>query len=251
MARLDPLQVSLLSYTVNNCQSKKTPLAPSFVVPETEGAIMRRIAIPVMFVIAVFIALLVGTPVRSNALTASASPQPTAAPLPPPPDLCQPGEPLIDDVVDARPPGLDEAAVNPAAEWATPATPGTATPTAETPRELYLVAITLPPGRCIPYTSVGNQKDGAIVMIVQQGKVQYRWGPAIPGSTPIVTIGDSADTLGNPAAGSTQTLFPGDWVTQDQQVWFTYRNVGGDSAVILKAVWAVPEIDQGCGGGCK
>ena len=51
-------------------------------------------------------------------------------------------------------------------------------------------------------------------------------------------------------SGSPQPLYPGDWITQDQKVLFSYFNAGSDTAIILKAVWAAPD-GGGCGGGCK
>jgi hypothetical protein len=45
-------------------------------------------------------------------------------------------------------------------------------------------------------------------------------------------------------------LYPGDWVSQNRKVAVTLTNVSGESAVILKAVFAKPE-GGGCRGGCK
>jgi hypothetical protein len=128
-------------------------------------------------------------------------------------------------------------------------------------RLLYLVEITLPPGDCMPYSALGNQKDGAIVMIVQQGVIQFQWEALDSGS-----VGEAQDERGDaegpvaaviggergPAVpeGTPQTLETGDWVTMDQQVQFSYSNPGTGDAVILKAVWAV-DRPGGCGGGCK
>jgi hypothetical protein len=161
----------------------------------------------------------------------------------PPANLCATADQIADPAADVRPPGLDDAAVVPAAEFAA----GEPLPA----RELYLVVITLPPGKCVPYESKGNQKDGAMVLIVQQGTIEYRADAYYDGPTPLVVWGDTHGTEGDVTLGTIKRLYPGDWVTHDQQVWFTYRNVGADPAVILKAVWAVQQPGSGCGGGCR
>jgi hypothetical protein len=197
---------------------------------------MYRVLAPVLFAILVVIGLIGSSPVDTSALTGSPTPEPSQMPD----GLCEPGSPADWEFADVRPSGPLDAAVVPAAELATSEP--------EPVRELYLVVITLPPGHCMPYSSPGNQKD-AIVMIVQQGAVEYLW-EAIPGTTPTVKRGSSAGSQGLSPEGTPQPLYPGDWVTQDQEVRFSYRNVGGDSAVILKAVWTDPE-GGGCSGGCR
>jgi hypothetical protein len=47
------------------------------------------------------------------------------------------------------------------------------------------------------------------------------------------------------------TLYPGAWVTMNDQMWFTLRAIGGESAEVLKAVWAKPPIDIGGAGGTR
>jgi hypothetical protein len=144
---------------------------------------------------------------------------------------------------DVRPPGSNVAVVMPAAELATPEP--------NPKRQLYLVTITLPVGGCMPYQAGGNQKDGAIVMIVQQGIVQLVWEPAFADTAPTITRGDM-DAGGTPVPDANpQTLYPGDWVTLDQQVTFAYRNVSAEPAMILKAVWADPNEEKGSHGGHK
>jgi hypothetical protein len=139
---------------------------------------------------------------------------------------------------DVRPPGATEAQVPPAVDDS---------------RELYLVVITLQPGECMPYDAVGNQKDGAVIWIIQQGVVVYTWKRAddTPAdATPVVEVGDNVSTLGRLLDDHQRWLYPGDWVSQDQKVEVTYTNMGSDTAIILKAVWAVPG-GGGCGGGCR
>ena len=132
--------------------------------------------------------------------------------------------------VDERPPG-PEAMATPAAEL------DLAEPDPE--RHLYIVFITLQPGECIPHEAIANQKDGAVVMMVQQGVVEFRWEPAFEDSTPTVNQGDMNSTT--PAlAGEVLVLYRDDWITMDQQVAFAYRNIGSEPAIVLKAVWAKP-----------
>ena len=109
----------------------------------------------------------------------------------------------------------------------------------------------------MPFDAPGNQKNGAVILIVQQGKVDYIWKPiedGDPDSTPTIECGDSAgnrdDISDEP--GESQILYPGDWITQDRRVQVSYGNVGSDSAIIMKAVFAVPEDGGGgCGGDCR
>lgn len=165
-------------------------------------------------------------------------------------------EPCTDDylAVDVRPPDRFDAAATPVVVGTSAA--GTPIPVTMD-RELYVVVIILPPRGCIPSDAPGNQKDGAVVWLVQQGKVEYIWDQAaqVPsGWTPSVTRGDLAgnriDLDGE--AGVAQTLFPGDWVTQDRKVAASIRNIGGDSAMIVKAVYAKSlGSGGGCGGDCK
>ncbi|MGH2614821.1 MAG: hypothetical protein ACRDJC_06250 [Thermomicrobiales bacterium] len=183
--------------------------------------------------------------------SAAQSSSPAATPIPASMEMLEfcpaeaEGDPGFDwEGSDVRPPGLPEAAVIPAAERLE------SEPDPE--RELYLVVITIPPGECMPSVAKGNQKDGAIVMVVQQGIVEYAWEPAFEGTSPIVKRGDTDSTVEDSVPpGTPQLLYPGDWITQDQEITFAYRSIGGDPAVILKAVWAVPEEEVGCAGGCR
>jgi len=144
---------------------------------------------------------------------------------------------------DVRPPGPRESQIVPAAA---------ATPGADA-HELYLVEIRLQPGECMPYEARGNQKDGAVIWMVQQGIVAYTWRMASdspPNATPIVRVGDTVSSPGRLAENSPRRLYPGDWVAQDQHIEVSYTNLGSDPAIIWKAVWAVPG-GGGCNGGCR
>ena len=198
---------------------------------------MVRMLAPALCAIALIVGLIGGSPAPSGAVQESASPAASSSPG----GICPPGSFEHWDTADVRPTGPLDADVVPAAELTT----GEPAPV----RHLYLVEIRLPPGGCMPYVSQGNQKDGAIVMIVQQGFILYQWEP-ISGTTPNVKHGDSSGGAATVTAGAPQPLYPGDWITQDQKVLFSYLNAGSDTAIILKAVWAAPD-GGGCGGGCK
>jgi len=147
---------------------------------------------------------------------------------------------------DVRPPRPQDAQVIPASDdpLSSDGTFG---------RELYLAVITLPPGECVPFEVTGNQRDGAVIWLVQQGVVHYAWRPvesSLPGATPEVEVGDNIKKDGAIAPLAPRRLYPGDWVTQNRQIEVTYTNIGGESAVLVKAVFAKPEFG-GCRGGCK
>jgi hypothetical protein len=169
--------------------------------------------------------------------------------------------PPIHEEMDVRPYGPIEAIVEPAVSNENP------------DHVLYLVEIILQPEECVTNETPGNQRFGAVVLMVQQGKVAYRWStfvpapgenvPVVPQTEPEVVRGDLAQVGNRYAANGVlyeddgvvlpddpQILYPGDWLTQDQRVDFTYRNIGSEPAVILKAVYAVA-AGGGCRGGCK
>jgi hypothetical protein len=187
-------------------------------------------------VVAVAFAMVVGVigsgSTRSLALEASPTPPPT-----PPTEVCDGTETdHWEDEIDVQPFGASDALVR---------------PLDSADQDLYLVVWTIRPGTCIPYTAAGNQKDGAIVLIVQDGVVEYTAEPYVAGSVAEVQWGHTTGDSDILDFGVTQTLYSGDWVTQNDQVWFTLRAIGGESAVVLKAVWAKPPIEAGCSGGCK
>lgn len=170
----------------------------------------------------------------------------------------QPAEGLASPVAECRVPGesIDVRPFHRAAAVVVPAAPAGATPTAEDGRELYVAVITIPPGGCAPFDWPGNYRDGAVVLLVQQGIVQYVWNPVSEDSAPVVMRGDSAVTdsaqVTPVPAGEWQVLLPGDWITQDRQVEIEFHNIGGDSAVIVRAAYAFPPpMGAGCGGDCK
>ena len=195
---------------------------------------MYRIIIALTFVFAMVGAGIGSSPPRSLAAQASPTAESTA-----PQEVCNDDEiENWEDKIDVRP-------------WE--AGPASVTPLDSPDHDLYLVVWTIEPGTCIPYDADGNQKDGAIVLIVQQGIVEFTWQPYSDELSAGVIWGhDESDTNGL-TPGETQILNRDDWVAQNDQVWFTLRSVGSEPAVILKAVWVanLPGGGIRCGGGCK
>jgi hypothetical protein len=201
---------------------------------------MARLVAPALFAIVMLVGF-ASVPAPSRAYRAQEEATPAASPTAD--GLCAAGMPADWFSADVRPEGVTDAVVIPAAEQAMDEPAPV--------RQLSLIVITLPPGHCMPYSALGNQKDGAVILLVQQGHLEFRWQPdPAAGGMPTVMRGNSGGTLGAVPVDDTQDYYPGDWITLDQQVRFSYRNVGGDSAIVLKAVWA-PPIMGGCGGGCK
>jgi hypothetical protein len=196
---------------------------------------MYRIVFGLTLAFAMIVGVIGNGPTRSLALQASPTPEAT-----PPPEVCAATETDgWEDRIDVQPPGGLDAVVKPL----------------DSPDQyLYLVAWTIPSGTCIPFEALGNQKDGAVVFIVQQGVIEFTAEPFDADSAAAVTWGPASGGSNVLPFGTTQTLNPGDWVTQDDRIWFTLRSVGDESAIVQKAVWAKPPSGremEGCSGGCK
>lgn len=119
-----------------------------------------------------------------------------------------------------------------------------------------MVMITLGPGQCIPYKSGGNQKDGAVILVLKKGEIVFTWQPYPDSPNATVEMGYPADAGEDPGTpippGTPVTLdVYGEWISQNDQVWFTYKNPGPWNAVVWKVVWARPIPIEGCGGDCR
>ena len=183
---------------------------------------------------------------RINALPTSAASQASV----PPAEICTDDEIFDWEHVAEKPTGKLEWEVLPIPQAASPDS---------TNRILYLVVITLGPGKCIPYASPANQKNGPVILIVQQGSIEFTAQQFSPASAAVVAFGDpnvhepGEDPATQFAFGTTQVVEVDQWVSQNDQVWFTYKNPGPSDAVIWKVVWADMALDggEGCGGNCK
>jgi hypothetical protein len=192
---------------------------------------MYRIILAVTLAFAMVVGVIGSSPARSLLQEAT----PTISPTPPPEVCTEPNN--WQNEIEVQPSGELDAIVRPL--------------DSET-QDLYLVVWTIPPGTCIPYTAPGNQKDGAIVLIVQDGVVEFTAQRFDADSAVKVTWGHTGGGPTELPFGTEQTLSRGDWVTQNDQVWFTLRAIGYEPAVILKAVWAtLPDTPEGCSGGCR
>jgi hypothetical protein len=116
-------------------------------------------------------------------------------------------------------------------------------------RRLYPAVIVLPPGACVPFHEVA----GALVLFVQEGTVDYIMH-AEGSPPPEVQSGhmNAQESVTDVPSDTLVRLGPGGWVTQDRQVWFTYRNAGYADAVVTVAALVDPAGGVGaCNGGCR
>jgi hypothetical protein len=146
---------------------------------------------------------------------------------------------------------------------------------------LYVVVVTLPPETCVGYHS----HQGAISLVVYKGSIDYAFKRLAPGASVKVRAADAGKNVIGIEPGTSVALEKGSWVTQDQQVDYTYRNPSeSEDAVVVLAgyvdfgaegqasdlteaagyaavpiVQATPGTDftvvygsvPGCGGGCR
>ncbi|MCD6031403.1 MAG: hypothetical protein K0S78_3577 [Thermomicrobiales bacterium] len=193
---------------------------------------MSRVIVALFFVVVVALATVVGSAPRAWALEEGPIPPP-----PPPREVCDPSETdAWQDEVDVQPYFWPDAKVRPLdSEF----------------QDLYLVVWTIRPGTCVPFTAGGHKKDGAIVLIVRDGVVEFTAEPYFEGSEALARWGHTHGDGDDIEFGVPEILYPGDWVTMNDQMWFTLRAVGGESAEVIKAVWAIPPDDIAGGGGHK
>jgi hypothetical protein len=214
---------------------------------------MQRPIVLFMFVIAIVLGLS-GSKVSvispAGASTPTAATATTAATARPEPsyDPCLPSTPTVEGDVTTTPVPWDSAIdVRPPSDSAALLKPRDVTGD----QDLYLVVWTLPPGTCIPFSAEGNKKDGAVILMVEQGTIEFIAEP-YEGDTAVTVSWGTATSSGEELGfSSSQVLGPGDWVMMDDQVWFSYTNVGDENAIVYKAVWADLGDDEGCGGSCK
>ena len=134
-----------------------------------------------------------------------------------------------------------------------PGAAGIVTPAIADTLRLYPVVIILPPGACVPFHEIA----GAAVLFVQEGTISYVVHSDAEFAPGVLTGQLNIDfTIVEVRSGTPLFLGPGGWVSQDQRMWFTYRNVGYTDAVITMAALVDPEADSddgigGCNGGCR
>jgi hypothetical protein len=192
---------------------------------------MRRVVVPIF---AVWILLVAGLQGGAPSPSAAAVATPVAGMAATPDAGCSTEQA---GMVDSQPPGTDEAVVN--AEWMGE-------------DDLYLGVVTVPSGSCIAY----RQRTAAIILYVQQGSIIYQAQLAdVPGVS-IVTGDSQGEGTANEAVtpGEEVILNEGDWISQDNRVWFTFRNdgPGEEPAIVSVAAFGVPPWrSDACNGACR
>lgn len=169
---------------------------------------------------------------------------PGATPAGTPSTFCSPEELNRGLFAPYAPPGNEEGILRP-----TPAT-DVFHPTLTGAESLYITVLTLPPDACIDF----RERAGAMIFYVQEGSIAYTSRAAFDPNV-VITKGDSdGDGADNQtfAPGTLVSLHAGQWLSQDRPVWYSFRNSGGEDAVIFAAVLAaVPWDDERCTGGCR
>ena len=203
---------------------------------------MRRLAILLIVSTALILGIAVATPSRSTMVVAAAMLQ--ATPTPPADSLC---------TVD---PANATAWVGGVTVHPNEADAAVVIPVDSPDHKLYLTTWTLEKGTCVPFQADGNQKDGAIILIVQKGAIELRVLPYEEGTAAEVYWGKDAAYSGTRVdwweeGQAPLTLSQGDWVTISDRVWLTFKSDDVEGAVVTKAVWMVPPGGSGCAGSCK
>jgi hypothetical protein len=206
---------------------------------------MHRVYVPAIVFILLLAAGLGSAPTpgaAQDATPGAASPEPTTVQT-----FCSPEEIARGEHALALPLGDNEGIIRPAP--ASPDDPFPPTLTDQDPQSLYIGVLTLPPDACIDF----RERTGAVILFVQEGSIAYT---AREADTPEVVItqgdsdGQSIDNI-DVELGTVVALRAGDWLTQDRPVEFSFRNTGGEDAVISMAIFAaVAAVDERCQGGC-
>lgn len=125
-------------------------------------------------------------------------------------------------------------------------------------QRLFLIVMTLPPGACISW----REREGAVILVVQEGIIDYTAHyEEVEEEYPVLT-GDSDDpdcVFGSPGcptddvdSDETISLQANDWVTQDRSMWYTFRNGGAEDATVSVASYVIPwDEDDPCNGNCR
>jgi hypothetical protein len=203
---------------------------------------MRSVVFAVFVVLSLLMAGRAGASSGSfSALPAPVAAQDEEATPTAPAEVCSPEEIAAGEALNSPPPGETDGVVPPFAPGATGS------------KVLYIAVVTLPEDSCLPY----RFRDGAVVLFVQEGTIEYTATADAADPDPDLTIemGDSdedpADTV-EVDLDETVTLEANEWLTQDNGVWFTFRNAGAGDAVVSVAVYADdPWNDDTCTGGCR
>jgi mannose-6-phosphate isomerase-like protein (cupin superfamily) len=176
---------------------------------------MRRTTSRVVLLLCTIVFSLGLVPTLSSAQ--SATPVPVLSGFGHPPEFCSPAE--ID------------AALNGIGEW--PLDSALVSPASAPGMDLYVVKVTLEPKTCVSYAG-HFLHDGAAIWLVESGQVEFDF-QIIPGRpVPDLSLGHSNGD--QEPVSAFMPLVPGDWVTADRAVHYSYRNMGQEPAVIIMTV---------------
>lgn len=176
---------------------------------------MRRTTSRVVLLLCMIVFGLGFVPTLSHAQ--SATPVPALSGLGYPPEFCPPAE--ID------------SALNGVGEW--PSDSALVSPASAPGMDLYVVKVTLEPGTCVSYAG-HFLHDGAAIWLVESGQVEFDFQLILDRPVPDLSLWRGSGEQ-EPIAAFMQ-LEPGDWVTADRAVHYSYRNMGQEPAVIVMTV---------------
>jgi mannose-6-phosphate isomerase-like protein (cupin superfamily) len=174
---------------------------------------MRRTSNRVVLLLCTVVFILGLVPARSYAQTAT----PSATPTPYPPEFCPSEE--INEAQDRI------------TEW--PAADALVSPASAPGMDLYVVKVTLQPGTCVSHAGHALH-DGAAIWLVESGQIEFDFQLLRGQPVPDLTLQRASGDRG-PATEFMQ-LNPGDWVSADRAVHYSYRNMGQEPAVIIMTV---------------
>jgi hypothetical protein len=200
---------------------------------------VRRNVVWVIVVIGALAALVSVAPIGSVAQTPTITPTSDAGLGPTPTEALCESAPATPATPEATPPGF---VIEPPGDGGVVVGQSTATDPYSTDRSLWVVELTLQPGSCYEY----HYRLGPVVLFVRSGTIQYVVHATPPAEVNTGFQGDAATSV---TPDAVVTLNPGDWVTQDRAVWFTYRNPGPGAAVLIVAATEPGSPDK-CSGGC-
>lgn len=204
---------------------------------------MRSVVFVAIALFGLIVSALSGATPRPTAALGATPAGVVASPAAGPPELCSDAQLALGESVFRAPEGPEA---------------GSVIPEGSNGERLFLVAMTLPPGACIGW----RQRDGGVILLAQEGTIDYTARYTDDASALEVLTGDSDDpdcAPTDPGCGTiavqsdtTVTLHANDWVTQDRGMWYTFRNGGAEDAVVSVASYVIPwAAPDPCHGGCR
>jgi hypothetical protein len=201
---------------------------------------MRSVAFGTVIIIGLLAAgLFASAPRPSAAFGATPPASPTAGTPTPPADICSPAETANASLIEVVPSSIREGVFSPF----NPAGSG---------ERMFLVTMTMPPNTCYAWRKL----PGMVMLLVQEGQIAYTARDA--GVSPVqIMKGDNDGSISDTVAVSLDTAYTvraNEWITQNREVWFTFRNAGSHDAVLSLAYYGANPWDSdtgGCGSVCR